>query len=500
VKNIKWKLEHKLMLFIIPVIIFTILILGFFESIAMESLYRNSVSNQMRFMMDYYIDEHPRQYYSLLIKNGLQKVESFVMQYKKQAIEKAADFASEYDITFIIYDRNTNILHRQDGAGNTAVSADIFKKDIIPRIVKADNTEAVFDKTTKTYYISRNFKPWNWTVIAGVPNISLITQIKKQSARNIILGVVLSIIMPLIFMYGLRKIVVNPIKIIEDAAYKISDNQDIVQISYKAKDEIGSLSRSIEAMYAHIKEQRKQLEQNQENLEHVVTEQTSELIKTNRELEEEIDSRDIIEKNLQHALEENKVLLREIHHRVKNNLNVVASLLSLQSQEIKTVEDAKSAFQKSHDRIHSMALVHGELYKSSDYSHIDMKPYISRLLENLEYQYGKTDTIDLELKIEDIRLNINQAVPCGIIINELATNALKHAFPNGRKGRIEVGLLQQNESYQMYVKDDGVGLPGSFHIGNTDTLGYQLVVLLVKQIGGTLSVSKETGTSFVVDF
>jgi len=117
----------------------------------------------------------------------------------------------------------------------------------------------------------------------------------------------------------------------------------------------------------------------------------------------------------------------------------VASLLSLQSQEIKTVEDAKSAFQKSHDRIHSMALVHGELYKSSDYSHIDMKPYISRLLENLEYQYGKTDTIDLELKIEDIRLNINQAVPCGIIINELATNALKHAFPNGRKGRWKKG-------------------------------------------------------------
>jgi PAS domain S-box-containing protein len=195
-------------------------------------------------------------------------------------------------------------------------------------------------------------------------------------------------------------------------------------------------------------------------------------------------------------LEEKEILLREVHHRVNNNLNIIYSLLNLQSARIGNAEEARSAFQETKDRIMAMALVHEELYRSNDYARVNMGEYLDLLTRQLGIAYGSGGRVRLSASAEGIELSVNRSIPCGLILNELITNAYKYAFPRGRAGEIRVyfGTLDE-DNYELRVSDDGVGLSEEDAGRNGQSLGLSLVRLLVDQLEGSLEISGDAGTS-----
>lgn len=220
-----------------------------------------------------------------------------------------------------------------------------------------------------------------------------------------------------------------------------------------------------------------------------------------QQAQNEIAERKRVEKIITESLKEKEVLIKEIHHRVKNNLQIISSLLKLQSGYIKD-KDALEMLGESRNRIQSMAIVHQKLYQSKDLSRIDFSEYIRQLLAHL-FQVYKTDnnTISLKLQTQNIKIGVDTAIPCGLIINELVSNSLKHAFPDGRKGNIEIVMKEQNpRNFTLEVKDDGIGFPKDIDFRNTISLGLQLIITLAEQLDGTINKQNTNGTRFILKF
>ena len=216
----------------------------------------------------------------------------------------------------------------------------------------------------------------------------------------------------------------------------------------------------------------------------------------------DITERKQAEDHIKASLKEKEVLLSEIHHRVKNNMQVTSSLLNLQSKRIrdkKTVE----IFKESEGRLKTMALVHDKLYRSENIANINFKEYIDDLLKNQLASYGvNTNNISVNIEIEDIFLEIDLATPCGLIINELVSNSLKYAFPHGKKGEIKIVLRAVNETeFELIVGDNGIGIHEDIDFENTDTFGLYLVNLLTKgQLEGKMELLREQGTEYCIRF
>jgi PAS domain S-box-containing protein len=215
----------------------------------------------------------------------------------------------------------------------------------------------------------------------------------------------------------------------------------------------------------------------------------------------DITERKKAEDELQASLREKEVLLREIHHRVKNNMQIISSLLNLQSRHVQDPQ-VLEVFKESQRRIRSMALIHERLYQSADLSRIEFSQYLDNLASRLFHSYQvDADRIRLRLRSEEVFLNINTAIPCGLIVNELISNALKHAFPNGRRGEVAVELSRnENGGFLLRVSDDGVGFPKTLDFRRTETLGMQIVVTLVDQIDGTIEMGESGKTDFLIRF
>jgi len=207
------------------------------------------------------------------------------------------------------------------------------------------------------------------------------------------------------------------------------------------------------------------------------------------------------EEQLRTSLKEKEILLKEIHHRVKNNLQVVSGLLDLQACNLRELSD-RLKYKESQNRIVTMALIHEKLYQSRDLSQVDFADYIRNLCDNLMLSYGiDRNRVKLEVKSETAELAVDTAIPCGLIINELVTNSLKHAFPDGRAGTILLTFKKsRNGTYLLTVDDDGVGIPGDLDVSRTGTLGTQLVTMLVDQLGGTIRFSRQKGTGVTIRF
>lgn len=206
------------------------------------------------------------------------------------------------------------------------------------------------------------------------------------------------------------------------------------------------------------------------------------------------------EEKLRALLHEKEVILKEIHHRVKNNLQVISSLLSIQSTLLADPRDVRH-FQESRDRIRTMALVHEKLYQSNDLARIDFGPYVERLVANLFRSYtGNGGRVNLSIDIKDVSLNPDQAVPCGLIVNELVTNALKYAFPCGRDGTVIVAMQQDIDYFYLIISDDGIGMPAGFNLAETESLGLQLVNMLASQLDGSVTMDASQGTRFTIRF
>jgi PAS domain S-box-containing protein len=234
------------------------------------------------------------------------------------------------------------------------------------------------------------------------------------------------------------------------------------------------------------------------SLEDRIIGRTSDLICANESLVLEVDNRKKTEMCLKNTLDEKEVLLKEIHHRVKNNLQIIISLLYLQAQ--KTSDPASAdALNDSQSRIKSMALVHQKLYQSGDLASIDFDGYLNNLVSNLMTTYGVDKTrISVSVEVKNLTISIHSAIPLGLIMNELISNALKYAFPEGRHGEITIRGLEKDNALVFTIKDNGVGIPDTFDWEHMDSLGLNLVRMLTRQMKGAILLSRMNGTEFTL--
>jgi PAS domain S-box-containing protein len=207
-----------------------------------------------------------------------------------------------------------------------------------------------------------------------------------------------------------------------------------------------------------------------------------------------------IDRKIRDSLKEKEVLLQEVHHRVKNNLQVISSILNLQSSY---VNDAKTLeiLRESQQRIKSMSFIHETIYRTADFSRLEFMDYIKTIASNLIQSYRTAATrVDFVPDMQSVGLNLDQAIPCGLIITELVSNALKYAFKGRKKGTLTVILREENDEVILAVKDDGVGLPKDFAFEKNNSLGIQLVYALLEQIDATVKVDQSNGTEFLIRF
>lgn len=280
----------------------------------------------------------------------------------------------------------------------------------------------------------------------------------------------------------------------------------------------------VEELLAHVHRAfHYHFEQYSEELERQVSERTDDLLRANEELKTEVAERKRAEEAIKAGLREKEILLREIHHRVKNNLQIVSSLLRIQSKYIKDKE-ALAIFKESEGRIRSMALIHQNLYKSDDLADIDFFGYVEVLAKDLLKSYGvDTGEITLTINVENIVLDVHAAVPCGLVINELISNCLKHAFGGWRLSsitesaaaarstaaakdvkhpQIMVAVCRKTgDQIELIVKDNGSGLPEDLNLDKPTTLGFQLVRSLVEiQLAGEIEFNGRDGTEVIIRF
>lgn len=207
------------------------------------------------------------------------------------------------------------------------------------------------------------------------------------------------------------------------------------------------------------------------------------------------------EEKIKKSLEEKESLLKEIHHRVKNNLQVICSLLRLQRRHV-TSEESRTVFKETENRVRSMAMLHEALYQSDNLNRISAKEYVHDLTSYLFQSYNAAKQgINLRVEVENFSFSIDTAIPCGLIINELISNALKHAFPAGRKGEISVGLhCLADDCWELVVADDGTGMPKDIDVRSKGSLGLSIVQTLAKQLQGEMELNVLNGAEFRIRF
>ncbi len=271
----------------------------------------------------------------------------------------------------------------------------------------------------------------------------------------------------------------------EASQKRMSRNFDSLQYSYKALKKDGTI------IDVEVRETKMQY-----NGSIAVIGTLQDITERKKAEEELIRQREHLEK----SLHEKELLLKEIHHRVKNNLQIIVSLLKLQSKYISDPKDLR-IFNSSRSRVETMSLIHEKLYKSKDISDIDLGNYVKDLVTHILKAY-KVDHEDISfnLKSDIIKLTIDTAIPCGLIINELINNTLKYAFPEGHHGKIDINITKADDEITLEIKDNGSGIPASFDIANSDSLGLQLVETLIKQISGTVDIDRTEGTKFIIKF
>jgi two-component sensor histidine kinase/HAMP domain-containing protein len=290
----------------------------------------------------------------------------------------------------------------------------------------------------------------------------------RKTSRMSVYLTVICLAIGAILVFVLSTHYSRPIATMVRAAREIGEGRLDTRVDIERGDELGVLATSINEMAAN--------------------------------LEAEILERKQAEAQLQASLVEKETLLKEIHHRVKNNLQVISSLLYLQSHAL-TDPQQQALFRESQDRVRSMALIHETLYQSNDLARIDIAHYLEHLVRHLCRSYSvEMHRITLTIQAEPVFLDIDRAIPCGLILNELLTNALKYAFPGDRTGALHLGLQAAPEQVMLVIRDTGVGLPEGVDVEHTPSLGLRLVHMLTIQLGGTLTLERGEGTAWTLTF
>jgi two-component sensor histidine kinase/uncharacterized membrane protein affecting hemolysin expression len=331
--------------------------------------------------------------------------------------------------------------------------------------------------------------------------INLTSDLSEISARNkkyaSAMGIIViaSSLVALFLLTRLQNVITVPILQLAEVARGISERKDYsLRARLRGDDEVGFLISTFNKMIEQIQQRDLELKNAHDELEHRVVERTM-------DLQAEVNERRRAEDRIKSSLIEKEMLLKEIHHRVKNNLQIIVSLLNLQARNVED-ETTRELFLDSQSRVKSMALIHERLYRSNNLAEIEISDYIHNLL-----QYFRTTLVQNNLKlsitenIESFFLGVDEAVPCGLIITELMTNALKHAFIGMAEGTITVMCRNHNSgTIELSVADNGKGLPKDFNIENSDSLGMTLVTSLSNQLNGKLDIKTENGTKVTLMF
>jgi len=284
----------------------------------------------------------------------------------------------------------------------------------------------------------------------------------------------------------------KPIHQLVAAADEIKKGNFNVRVNISNKDEIGYLASRFNQMIETI-------DKFYTELENKVAQRTKELAKINKKLEHEIEERINAEQKIKQSLEEKVLLLKEIHHRVKNNLQIISSLLFLQSDK---TEDpvTKEFFSESQNRILSMSLIHETLYRNEDLNRIDFSNYVNQLVNHIKHSYSNVPDLEVITKLEPVFLSLDTSIPLGLILNELITNTIKHAFTdvtNINDKKLYVNL-KNAENIIIEIIDNGKGLPGEFDPDVHGSLGMKIVKSLTDQIGAELKFETNGGTKFTL--
>lgn len=278
-------------------------------------------------------------------------------------------------------------------------------------------------------------------------------------------------------------------------------SRTMAEVSESTRNALEAITVQIGSAIARLKAEDALREAHQE-LEVRVDQRTQELLEANKRLEQEITQRKLAQEGMRRSLKEKDALLQEVHHRVKNNLQIISSLLALQRTHVQD-DRTLGALKDSQSRIRSMAFIHEHLYQSKDLSRIDFVEYIKDLIGALLQSYSETGArVSLKLEVEPVFLGVGTALPCGLIINELVSNCLKHAFSDGRNGEIRISLSSvRPHGYRLVVSDDGMGLPKNVNYRKSDSLGLRLVTNLTElQLHGSLEVDTGQGTNVAIEF
>lgn len=214
----------------------------------------------------------------------------------------------------------------------------------------------------------------------------------------------------------------------------------------------------------------------------------------------EITERKLMNEQMHESIREKEILLQEVHHRVKNNLQVISSILNLQSAYVKDT-NSLNILRESQNRIKSMSFIHESLYQTRDFSHIEFSDYMLSLTNNLIHSYSlQTANISLNKDMDKVFLELDQAIPCGLIANEIVSNALKYAFPEDTKGEVFISIKEKGNTIELIIADNGVGLPDELDYQNSESLGLQLVYTLAEQLNASISVTIDKGTKYLITF
>lgn len=349
----------------------------------------------------------------------------------------------------------------QNGRVLSGSSLFLITGQTLPLSERGDESIHVFKVNGQEVGLQARYFPfWRWYVV------SLITMEDiRQPVRNIQHAVATSLTLVLFLLIlavlvTLHLALKRPLNTMIEALSEISIG-NFRRIENTRRDEVGRITEAINSMSESLERQQQELEI---------------------------------------SIREKSVLLQEIHHRVKNNLNVVVSLLNLQSDQIENPEDAKKALANSCNRIYAMALVHEKLYRSESLSNIDLQSYVNSITGQLVHIYGEGKDIELDLNVEDVYLEISIAMPCGLIINELCTNSLIHAFQGRDRGKISLGFRKCGEDFwELDYRDDGVGMPEpSDDVDTPKSLGMMLINILSEQLSGETAYRNDEGFAFIL--
>ncbi|MCB0731651.1 MAG: HAMP domain-containing protein [Ignavibacteriae bacterium] len=304
-----------------------------------------------------------------------------------------------------------------------------------------------------------------------------------------------------VVVFFIGKVFTQPLTKIVAAVNKIAEGDYSQHVDIKSNDEVGFLANSFNEMSEKITISNREMDKIKKELENRVRDRTHELEGALRSLQKENIERKKAEVEISSSLHEKEVLLKEIHHRVKNNLQIVSSLFFFQSKQLSDPQTIEM-FRDGQNRVKSMALIHEKLYQSGDLANIDFKEYVKKLTNFLFQSYGVNQTkIKLKNNVQKVELGVDTAVPCGLIINELISNSLKHGLSESENGEIKIDMgYDENHKLILKISDNGKGIPKNFNIEKSESLGLRLVYNLTMQLNGKVEFFNNNGTIVKINF